>query len=56
MGQCQQWELHCSVYFDKGAHEYPVLDRCPGSNVEQSRTRLPVGVRSLNAHDKAGWY
>ena len=32
MGQCQQWELQCSVYFYKGAHEYPVLDRRPGSN------------------------
>ena len=32
MGQCQQWDLHCSVYFYKGAHEYPVLDRRPGSN------------------------
>ena len=25
-------ELECSVYFYKGAHEYPVLDRRPGSN------------------------
>ena len=32
MGQCQQWDLHCSVYFYKRAHEYPVLDRSPGSN------------------------
>ena len=32
MGQCQQWDLHCSVYFYKRAHEYPVLDRRPGSN------------------------
>ena len=32
MGQCQRWELHCSVYYSKGAHEYPVLDRRPGSN------------------------
>ena len=31
-GQRQQWELHCSVYFYKGAQEYPVLDRRPGSN------------------------
>ena len=32
MGQCQQWKLHLSVYFHIGAHEYPVLDRRPGSN------------------------
>ena len=32
MGHCQQWDLHCSVYFYKRAHEYPVLDRRPGSN------------------------
>ena len=32
MGQCQQWDLHCSVFFYKRAHEYPVRDRRPGSN------------------------
>ena len=32
MGQYQQWDLRCSVYFYKRAHEYPVLDRHPGSN------------------------
>ena len=32
MGQCQHWDLHCSVYFYKRAHEYPVLDHRPGSN------------------------
>ena len=31
--RCQQWDLHWSVYFYKRAHEYPVLDRRPGSNV-----------------------
>ena len=32
MGQCQQLDLQCSVYFYKRAHEFPVLDRRPGSN------------------------
>ena len=59
IGQCQKWELHCPVYFYKGAHEYPVLDRRPGSNdleldfrsvcaVSCARKKLPAPLSQLS--------
>ena len=44
MGQCQQWESHCCLLLQGSAW----IPRARSlSRIEQSRTRLLVGVRSL---------
>ena len=52
MGQCKQWDLHCSVFFYKGAHEYPVLDRHPGSNDLELHFRWVCAVSCARKTDK----